>query len=122
MTDRRIKSVTVKETRACGCGRSISDTVPSESCRRCRRYVPVRQVRIVVERIHRLTGWSTKTIARRAGLNPPSLVSSLVPSRSDYRIARETYIAVKNLASAVQSGGAPIPMNHNVFRVEDMPR
>lgn len=81
------------ETTQCPrCGRPVV-----KRCR-CARYVPIAEVRDLVDRIRRDTGKSRNRIARDAGLSPERLRIALGPSSRSEWIARATHAALLRLA------------------------
>jgi hypothetical protein len=74
-----------------------------EACVACEGYVPVADLRMVVERIKRDTDMSTSAIARRIEVNPKTLTSVLAPSMRNRRVKRGMYIAVLRLAEELSA-------------------
>lgn len=68
-------------------------------------YVPIDDVRMLVERIQRDTGKSVREIGRLAGLDGRSLANRLTPSHSERckRIVRSTYTALRRYAEELSA-------------------
>lgn len=83
----------------CACGHLAT---VGELCGRCAQSVPRDDLRAVVERIVRDTGWSVAEIARRARMLPPTLRSHLAPGNRT-RVHRNTYTAVLRVAQELSA-------------------
>lgn len=72
-------------------------------CVACEDYVPVADLRMVVDRIKRDTGMTVNAIARRIGVNVKSYASALSPSKRNRRVKREIYTATLRLAEELSA-------------------
>lgn len=66
-------------------------------------FVPVADLRMLFERIHRDTGMSQLGIARRAKVNPSTVASALAPASTRKVVRRDMYQAVLLLAQELSA-------------------
>lgn len=66
-------------------------------------FVPVADLRMLFERIHRDTGMSQLGIARRAKVNPSTVASALAPASTRKVVRRDMYQAVLQLAQELSA-------------------